>query len=295
MKLTHVLTLLFFCAFISVPFYGQNQIKAFELTNDDAKTKIMLLGVFHFENPGLDDYKSKYKLDIQSEAMQSQIKQVVHQLSAFQPTKIGVEFEHPQQPKMDSLYRSYQDGKFALPDNEIYQLGFRLAKAVGLDRVHGIDARGKNYAELNQLSPEAYNQLAKKYMRLGLRAKPKTKIWYPTYEKIYALEDSLKAVTPLNEFLLHINSQERVEFGHGIYVVDSFKFGLGKAGDYFGADMKTYWYNRNLRILQNIYRMIDAKEDRVLIIIGAGHLSILRHAIAASPELSLVEVDTYLR
>jgi len=101
-------------------------------------------------------------------------------------------------------------------------------------------------------------------------------------------------VTPLEEYLLYLNSPPRTEIGHGPYLVDSFKFGIGRKDDFFGADMKTRWFNRNLRILQNIYRIIDSAEDQVLIIIGAGHLPILNHAIISSPELEWVEITTHL-
>lgn len=274
--------------------FSQHAVDPPDPFSDHPKTKVLLLGVFHFENPGLDDYKPQYKVDIKSQKRQRQIKQIVKKMEAFRPTKIGLEFKYTVQAKMDSLYQLYLDDQFELPVNEIYQLGFRLAGSIGLDKVHGIDAVGKQYSNISDLNEKEYNRLVEKYKEMGLKAKPNTKIWYPTYKKLYAFEDSLKTVVPLQHYLLYLNSPKRIRRGHGIYVVDSFKFGIGRKGDYFGADMKTYWYNRNLRILQNIYRIIDSPKDRVLIVIGAGHVSILRHAIKASPELKLVEVDKYL-
>lgn len=70
---------------------------------------------------------------------------------------------------------------------------------------------------------------------------------------------------------------------------------IGRGADYPGADgLSGWWYNRNLRIFANIRRLIEPG-DRVLVLIGAGHVPILRHAVQASPELKLVEVAAVLR
>lgn len=280
---------------LSASGYAQHPVDPPGIFSDSPKTKVMLLGVFHFDNPGLDDYKPQHRVDIHSETRQSQIRSIVRDLEAFHPTKIGLEYRPAAQARMDSLYQRYRNGRFELPTNEIYQLGFRLARTAGLNGVHGIDAPGKSYSKISSLSEEEYENAAQKYKRIALQAKPDARIWYPTYKKLYAYEDSLKTVLPLQDYLLYLNSRTRIRRGHGIYLVDSFKFGIGRQGDYFGADMKTRWYNRNLRILQNIYRIIDSPEDRVLIVIGSGHLPILRHAVITSPELELVEVKEYLK
>jgi hypothetical protein len=64
---------------------------------------------------------------------------------------------------------------------------------------------------------------------------------------------------------------------------------------YFGADMRTAWYNRNLRIFQNIQRILEAGDERVLLIIGYGHLPIIKHCIEYSPEFEWVELSEYLK
>lgn len=261
---------------------------------DAPKAKVMVLGVFHFDDAGLDDYKPVHQVDIHSEKRQAEIHDLVNKLKDFRPTKIGLEFKYKAMARMDSLYTLFRDGQFDLPANEIYQLGFRLADLSELQRVYGIDAPGENYPAISSLSQEKYQGKAAKYTQLGLAEKPNTTIWYSKYQELYQYEDSLKMEIPFEEYLLYLNSPERITTGHGQYLVDSFKFGFGREGDFFGADMKTRWYNRNLRILQNIYRIIDSVDDRVVIIIGAGHLPILKHAIISSPELEWVEVADYL-
>jgi len=94
------------------------------------------------------------------------------------------------------------------------------------------------------------------------------------------------------EYLLHLNTEERILASHGIYLVGSFKAGVGE--EYPGPDSKTAWYNRNLRIFANLQRITEREDERILLIIGAGHLPILRHAVQASPEYALVEVSEHL-
>jgi len=49
-----------------------------------------------------------------------------------------------------------------------------------------------------------------------------------------------------------------------------------------------------LRIFANLQRITQSAEERILLIIGRGHLAILRHCVLASPEYDLVEVHEYL-
>lgn len=71
-------------------------------------------------------------------------------------------------------------------------------------------------------------------------------------------------------------------------------FKVGEGDEYPGVDRVTAWYNRNLRIFANLQRITKQPDERILLIIGAGHLPILRHTVLASPEYQLVEVREYL-
>lgn len=256
------------------------------------RVKVMLVGVFHFANPGLDSYKEVFPFDPLTPEHQIEIEEVVSSLKKFEATKIGLEYPAKRDVRMDSLYHQYLEGNYSLGINENYQLGFRLAE--GIDKVFGIDARGRNFETLQNMSNAEYEKLEEHLVQIGMKAKPQTKIWYPIYEKRYRYEDSLKAVLPLNEYLMFLNDSSNLSHEHGIYLVDSFKLGIGEQDNYFGPDMYTRWYNRNLRILQNIYRIIDGPEDRVLVVIGSGHLPLLQQMIEASPELELVQANQYL-
>lgn len=67
-------------------------------------------------------------------------------------------------------------------------------------------------------------------------------------------------------------------------------FDVGDDDEYPGVDATTAWYNRNLRIFANLQRITEQSDERILLVIGAGHVPILRHAVLAHPSYELIEV-----
>ena len=116
--------------------------------------------------------------------------------------------------------------------------------------------------------------------------------WWPRFEAEIAASDKLSDQQTLQETLLRMNSEEALLRSHGTYLVDTFKVGQGH--DYIGPDWVTHWYNRNLRIFANLQRITESSQDRILLIIGSGHVPILRHCAQASPEYRLIEVSDYV-
>ena len=90
-----------------------------------------------------------------------------------------------------------------------------------------------------------------------------------------------------------LNAEPLIRAGHGAYLTRS--LGVGQGEEYPGVDgFTTHWHNRNLRIFANIQRITDGPGDRILVIIGAGHLPILRHTVQCAPGYHLVEVSEFL-
>ena len=87
------------------------------------KTKVVLLGCFHFENPGLDVAKFE-NANILSEKRQKEVREIVDKLKAFKPDKIFVEVPVESQPWLDSSFNSYKNGTLTLKGSETQQLGF---------------------------------------------------------------------------------------------------------------------------------------------------------------------------
>jgi len=74
---------------------------------------------------------------------------------------------------------------------------------------------------------------------------------------------------------------------YGYYLLGEFK-----NGKYNGADaLATYWYDRNLRIFRNIQRITTSPNDRILVLFGAGHISVLDQLLKCTPEYNYIKFD----
>ncbi|RZK61754.1 MAG: hypothetical protein EOO85_33075, partial [Pedobacter sp.] len=118
-----------------------------------AQTQVLLIGTFHFHNPGGDVVKMN-SFDIMSPTAQTELENITDKIAKFHPDKIFVEWDYKDQKGLDSLYKLYLDGKYDsfvekkykgttgynfFKKNEIMQLGFRAAKKAGLNQVNAID------------------------------------------------------------------------------------------------------------------------------------------------------------
>jgi hypothetical protein len=272
--------------------------------------KIMLLGTFHFQDAGLDRYKPRFDVDILSETRQKEVAEVVELLAVFEPTKIAVERRPERQQEMDQNYHAYLRGEFHLSGNEVHQIGFRLARRLGHERVYCIDAWGRYYEPPIDLEAYAHGLTTKELGTLLERQfdfDPERDLrsyaqqhnqehllsqWWPHIQKSLERGDERKTQRTLRQLLLEGASEANIVRGHGDYLVDWFKVGTGN--EYPGVDFITAWYNRNLRIFANLQRITEAPGERILLIIGGGHVPILRHCVQASPEYDLVELHGYL-
>jgi hypothetical protein len=275
-----------------------------------ASAQIMLLGTFHFQDAGLDWYKPQHDIGVLSDQRQRELADVIACLRAFHPTKIAIERRPDQQASIDHEYRAYQQQSFPLPANEAYQLGFRLAGALGHQQLYCIDAWGRYYRPALDLEDHAHNRtteelnhfLAEQYDFDPTRDLTREAEQHGQEALIAAWTEQLtrtlkhaereRLACTIRETLVRGNSEQALQESHGLYLTGWFKIGSGHA--YPGVDWVTAWYNRNLRIFANLQRITSSSDDRILVIFGAGHIPILRHCVLASPEYTLVEVGEYL-
>ena len=248
---------------------------------DPPNIKVLLLGVFHFSNPGLDGHKTKsrYKVDILNGQRQKEVKELAEMLARFQPTRIAVESRS--QVRMDSLYREYLSSGLKNHSDETVQIGFRLAKSLGLDGVYAVDAPLPDIA-VTDAQLQAFEQDFDHHVQR----------WEDTYGQYMDFKDSLKTKMPLKDYLLFINSAAMHQYEHGQYLLYT---GVGTKDQPVGADVwLPRWFNRNVRIFANIQR-IASNGDRVLVIFGNGHMHILRDLFATCRTFELAQLEDYLR
>jgi hypothetical protein len=254
------------------------------------KAKAMVLGVFHFNNPGLDSYKQQHELDILSSKKQAELDSLIHSLQIYGPTKILIEVPRKEGDSIiNHRYQQYLKGNFDISDkkDEVYQLAFQLAKQLGHTRIYASDARNSEWfgAEIDW---ETYNSA--EYAKSLNQYEKKQRY---NYQKIYELNDSLKIVNSLQEHLKYLNDPQSRLKNHQAYLTQTILTGAGDL--YIGADAVARWYQRNLKIFANTYDLADfSREDKILLIYGAGHVWQLRQLLKDSPDFEYVEANEYL-
>jgi hypothetical protein len=238
--------------------------------------QVLVLGTYHFANPGLDVVKTEVA-DVLSPQKQAEIQGIVDAITRFRPTRIAVEHVPSSGARLDSLYRAYVAGSHALQRDETEQLGFRLAKSLGHERVYPIDHRGEfPFGEVMAYAQQhdpAFVGLVQQ--ELG---------------RITAESNRAHRENTIAEILRSSNDPGKLASGHGMYM----RFARVGAGDsYVGANLLSKWYDRNIRIFTNIQRVAEPGE-RILVIIGSGHAAILRELVTADPLMMLVDANDYL-
>jgi hypothetical protein len=243
--------------------------------------QVMLVGTFHFDNPGLDAYKHRFGVDILSPARQREVEDVVTRLAAFRPTKVAVEWSRERQVQLDSLYREYRAGRLQPRASEVFQLGFRLAARLGHERVYAVNVE-RHEALMGSVEPHIPE----------LEHADSTDAWRARYRRWRAWDDSMKATRTLAAHLRHLNDPATIRRDHGSYLTGFFT--VGGDSSYVGPDFIAGWFDRNLRIFRNLQRITDRADERILVVYGAGHLATLRHFVESSPEYRLVEAAELL-
>jgi hypothetical protein len=242
----------------------------------NARAQVLVLGTYHFANPGLDVVKTNVA-DVLSAPKQAEIEAVVEALTRFRPTKIAVEERPESVARLDSMYAAYRAGKHTLTRNEEQQLGFRIAHRLNHPRLYAIDHDGEfPFNELMayaQHRDTAFVQWAQTAMgQIGAE------------QSRWQMEKSVGEILQLE------NDPKRIAWGHAHYL----RFSRVGAGDtYVGATLLSKWYERNIRIFSDIQRLA-APGERILVIFGSGHAAILRELVAADPQLELVDARAYL-
>jgi len=253
------------------------------------KTKAMVLGVFHFSNPGLDSYKEKFPFDILAANRQKELDTLLRKIAGYKPTKILLELSRIESDSIiNARYRNFLSDSFDIRDktNEVYQIGFKLAKMLGHDRIYCSDASADWFgAEIDwdNYDGDAYLKSKGQYEKVSRY----------DYESFYRLQDSLKSVQSLTKHLILINNPMNTLKDHQAYLTNNIIEGAGD--NYIGADGVGRWYRRNLRIFANAYDIADFnKEERLLLIYGSGHVWQLRQLFTDSPDFEYVEPNEYL-
>ena len=285
MKIKNILNLIILNLLISVFAYSQVIPKDPDefLVKGDDMPEVLLVGTFHFAYYGYDAHvtSEENKLDILGEKKQKEMKELVDYIAQFKPTKIVVEGGRNTGYLMHQ-YRDYKSGKVKLRAREIDQIGFRLMDQFNLDTLYGADARGL-FSDLSESKDSAvfHPFLEEMYEDWDFNSDDEMD---KRYTEWYEYGDRLAKEISLLDYFKVANSDKEIKRMHGAYLVGDFKL-----GEHRGADaLAIHWYTRNLRIFRNIQNIDTTPEDRILVLFGSGHISILKQLFESTPEYELI-------
>ncbi len=195
--------------------------------NKQTKPVVMIVGTYHMSNPGRDVSNVKAD-DVLAEKRQKEIAEFVAIVKKFKPTRIAVE-EPTGNAKLNERYAQYLKGDYKLTANETDQIGFRLAKESGHQRIYTIDWQGRFDVDKLMASAAANNQTA---VSEGI---------IKTFKSFGEKFGELVKTATITELFRYMNNEKQIDNSHRPYLTG---VRIGKDADYAGADLAAGWYER---------------------------------------------------
>lgn len=252
------------------------------------KPEVMTLGMFHFNFPNLDVAKidKTDQIDVLSPKFQEEIENIVAKISKFKPTIIVIERQPSEQHYTDSIFNQYLHDNYQLKRNEEEQVGFRLARHFGLNKLYCVDEWGNFIPKIDSIINGKDSIEAKKFEDYFLNDPDVSKRF--SNPPIFKTKGILAA-------LRQANDEMNIKKSLGSYLVGLFKY-ESQENDFTGVHFETgRWFNRNLKIFRNIQRIQTTSSDRILVIFGAGHLNLLNYFFDCSPEFTRIKTNDFLK
>lgn len=248
------------------------------------KTKVLVVGSFHFDYPNLDAHKTEKgdQVDVLSPKTSKEVTELIKYIKKFKPTKIAIE-AWPDWNANQKL-KEYKEGKHTNQRDERYQIAMRTAKELDINELYSIDANSvlddlqEKFGKTDSLY---FKNLSSDYDFVS------DDVISKQYNSFFKSTEP-KNFKSLLEMFKFMNSKEYHQYEYGAYLTGDFKL-----REHDGSDMLAlYWYNRNLRMFRNIQNIPHNSEDRILVIAGNGHASVLRQLFTSSPEFDYIEFDS---
>ncbi len=263
---------------------------------ENQKTEISLLGTFHFNQFHNSESSNNNFFGAKK---QKEIAFVLKRLKDFKPDQIYIEREPQYQAQIDSLYGLYKNNKLKLEKlengaGEVYQLAFRLAKALDLKTPKCVNHYESTPQSLlsSGSNIEKYQSTLKNFQDLGRSVVGKL----------------LQGEASLLETLLKMNLPENISLSHDLlfnipaYVQDGEFSSYDKVSKasidkrYIGAEFISLFYERNLKIYSNILNtQLKHNDQRILFITGQVHVGVLQELLSKNKHFKVIESSDILK
>lgn len=242
---------------------------------DEAIPEAMLVGVFHFANPGRDVVKVGQQINVLDEESQAYLEQLSARIvTEFNPTIILLEYSLERDELVQGRYQDYLDGTYNLAANEVYQLGFRIAKMAGGIPIASFDENTIHWDALPLLEilptlAPAINEERDQFIADITRE----------YEEDHRSKN-------LRELLQKTNDPEEDRRNMASYIMTN---SVGVGENFEGATAASSWWHRNFRMYARI-QSHATPGARILVIGGQGHTAILKNFLFIDNGIKGVDV-----
>ena len=254
------------------------------------KIKVVLLATYHFNNPGKDMIKVKERNILTPESQQD-LDVVVGKIaqSPVKPDQIFVESSFNEKKQLDANYQLYlknQYNKFTdtikqprskryFTEGETFQFGFRLAKKLKHQEIYPIDSLIEMRFDILLKEVNANPTLKKEFDEINL-----------------SLQDKCMEQSNLSKVFLCLNDQQKLDNNLSFYITFANKVKIGK--EYFGANMVTDWYKRNLIMYSNIQNQLKPDTITIFVLVGSGHAAMFKKFFEVDKNFEVVDLTKIL-
>ncbi len=259
----------------------------------------MVLGTYHMDEPGLDAATLDVD-DVLVPRRQAELEELTDSLARWNPDRVAVERPYDRADAVNALYDEYRAGERAYdreeeidpphpfrnePDtecrSEVVQIGFRLAEKLDHERVSPIDSPTK-------LGNEEVEALRER----GFEPETKVSASLPDPEERVREWGRRLADSSIVEFHRWLNREEQVSANNEAMFDEYLR--LGEGDNFGGPRLLATWYERNLRMVHALWRAIEPDDRRVLVLVGNGHVPVLRHLLEETPTFRPVGPRSHL-
>ncbi len=250
---------------------------------DAPPIQVMVLGTYHFDNPGRDLHNVKAE-SVLTPSKQAELEQLAERLAKFQPNKIAIEAQADLPGYGSRKFSSLTSEALKTNADERVQIAFRLAQKLALPGLQAIDEQ----SETKDYFPwEKVERFAKANGRQDLLDDLNKRV-----EAMTKATEAAQKTTPLALQLAAINDPARIRSEHADFYYAL--LALGNETEQPGAELNAGWYERNAKIFAKLTQ-IARPGDRILVVFGGGHSYWLRHFVEHTPGFELVEPAKFLQ
>lgn len=97
----------------------------------------------------------------------------------------------------------------------------------------------------------------------------------------------------LQEMMLYYNTKQAENENLQWYLEIANR--AGNPDDFTGPSLVSNWYKRNLYMYSLIQKLTESTDNKIMVLVGAGHASIIRGFIENDPTFEIVDLATVLK